>query len=1073
MGDAPSTCTNRYDGKITSFVVSNGTYAFDAVTNSGATLDVDMQGTYSVLFVIHTSNSSSAGGNSSGTTWYDDDAYGYQFGHCVPSRSTLSVGPNQDVSINRMLGHPANLPTYQEQIQIPVFNTFVNSISYSVDWKINSTSGSSSVPPVPQNLQANGGNMQVVLSWSVPSSNGGSTITNYKIYKSTSSGTETLFATIGNVTSYNDGTVTNGQTYFYKVTAVNSVGESSPSNEASATPSSGAGVTVKSVDQNNNAIYGLYTLLCSQGTSGSPDGGNSCETGSSRLASGNTTVTFSGLPAGQTFGVDVYNNATCSFNHWSDNTANTYKFRLFTATNPPSILTPVYSCGTTVPQPPTGLAATVVSSSQINLSWTAPVNNGGSAITGYEVERSRGNLSFGGFSNSTSTTFFSAPNATAFTDDGLSASTTYNYTVFAKNSAGPSSPSNTAYATTSAVTPPPPTGIVLNNIQSTSGTISASPYQITLANFNAGTGSNQLLVVGVSANNNNVVSITFAGAKLTKKISSFSNNDAEFWYLKNSTGTGNIVVTMAGSTSAVVGAYSFSGVNQSSPLPISATNHNSAAGSPTVSLTTTNPNDWVLDLPSIYGGVTLGSPTCIPQWNIHMSNAITGASSSAVQTTAGSVTCSWTASSGEMWDDIAVEVKAYSSGSTGSTTVPSPPTGLAATTVSSSQINLSWTAPTNNGGATITGYKIERSTDSGSTWSSLVANTGSASTKYSDTGLTQSTSYAYRVSAINSAGASAPSNVSSATTPNNITAPSPPTGLTTTTVSSSQINLSWTTPSSNGGSAITGYDVDRSTNNGNSWSTVTSNTGSTTTAYNDTGLSPSTTYTYRVSAINSAGTGSPSNISFATTGTVTTNGIKLDNVQSTSGSTSTSNPIMLADFNVGTGNNRLLVVGVSADNSNVGSITFGGVSLTKKVSSFHNNDAEFWYLVNPTGTGAIVVTMKGTTSAIVGAYSFSGVNQTSPLPTSIANYNSAASSPTVSITAKFANDFILDLPSIYGGVTLGASTGTQQWNTHMPGSITGASSSAMVQSPGSVTCKWTASSGDLWDDVALEVGASK
>ncbi|NHH97985.1 hypothetical protein DYY66_2277 [Candidatus Nitrosotalea sp. FS] len=43
----------------------------------------------------------------------------------------------------------------------------------------------------------------------------------------------------------------------------------------------------------------------------------------------------------------------------------------------------------------------------------------------------------------------------------------------------------------------------------------------------------------------------------------------------------------------------------------------------------------------------------------------------------------------------------------------------------------------------------------------------------------------------------------------------------------------------------------------------------------------------------------------------------------------------------------------------------------------------------------------------------------------------------------------------------------------MPSAITGASSSKVVPTPGAVTCKWTASSGDLWDDVALEVGASK
>ncbi len=97
-------------------------------------------------------------------------------------------------------------------------------------------------------------------------------------------------------------------------------------------------------------------------------------------------------------------------------------------------------------------------------------------------------------------------------------------------------------------------------------------------------------------------------------------------------------------------------------------------------------------------------------------------------------------------------------------TVPSHPTNLLANPVSSSQINLSWTAPTDNGGSTITGYMIERSADSGSTWSTIVPTTGSTGTTYPDTGLTAGTTYTYRVSAINAIGTSSPSNTASATT---------------------------------------------------------------------------------------------------------------------------------------------------------------------------------------------------------------------------------------------------------------------------------------------------------------------
>lgn len=195
-------------------------------------------------------------------------------------------------------------------------------------------------------------------------------------------------------------------------------------------------------------------------------------------------------------------------------------------------------------------------------------------------------------------------------------------------------------------------------------------------------------------------------------------------------------------------------------------------------------------------------------------------------------------------------------------TVPQPPTNLAASAISPSQINLSWNTPSNNGGSPITGYKIERSVNGGA-FSVLVSNTGSTSTTYSNTGLIHSTTYSYRVSAINTIGTSSQSNISSAITFDVI--PSPPTGLAATVVSSSQIDLDWNVPSDDGGTPITGYKIERSTNGGVTWNVLVSNTGNVTTAYSNTGIAPNTSYTYRVSAINSEGISSPSNLASGTT----------------------------------------------------------------------------------------------------------------------------------------------------------------------------------------------------------------
>ena len=97
-------------------------------------------------------------------------------------------------------------------------------------------------------------------------------------------------------------------------------------------------------------------------------------------------------------------------------------------------------------------------------------------------------------------------------------------------------------------------------------------------------------------------------------------------------------------------------------------------------------------------------------------------------------------------------------------TTPGAPTDLSATARGSTEINLSWTAPDSSGGSDITGYKIESSSDAGSNWSNLVADTGNTNTAYQHAGLSPGDTRHYRVSAINSVGASAPSNTANATT---------------------------------------------------------------------------------------------------------------------------------------------------------------------------------------------------------------------------------------------------------------------------------------------------------------------
>ncbi len=185
------------------------------------------------------------------------------------------------------------------------------------------------------------------------------------------------------------------------------------------------------------------------------------------------------------------------------------------------------------------------------------------------------------------------------------------------------------------------------------------------------------------------------------------------------------------------------------------------------------------------------------------------------------------------------------------TPIPTAPTNLAATASGATQVNLSWGAASEVGGA-VTGYLVERCQGTGCSNFTQVGSVSAVS--YSDSGLSSATSYSYRVRATDAAANPGPySNTASATTAT--ASPTAPTALAVTTVSTTQLNLAWAAASESGGS-IAGYFIERCQGAGcSSFVQVAGPVSGLT--YSDTGLSGTTSYSYRVRARDGAGTNGP------------------------------------------------------------------------------------------------------------------------------------------------------------------------------------------------------------------------
>ncbi len=279
------------------------------------------------------------------------------------------------------------------------------------------------VPSAPISLAATVGDSYIYLTWSVPSSDGGSPITNYTIYRGNISGGEEFFTVIENVLFYNDTSVINGVTYYYKVSANNSLGEGPLPNEVNATP-----MTLPSAPSNLTAVSGVsYVNLTWDAPSSN---------GGSPII--NYTIYRGGTSGGETPLAQIGN--VTHYNDTSVTNGITYHYKV-SANNSvgegPLSNEAGVTAGT-VPSAPIGLIATA-GDSYIEITWSAPASDGGLPVTNYRIYR--GTISGGEILHEV---FVSA---LFYNDTTVTPGFTYYYKVRAVNTIGEGAPSEEVNAT--------------------------------------------------------------------------------------------------------------------------------------------------------------------------------------------------------------------------------------------------------------------------------------------------------------------------------------------------------------------------------------------------------------------------------------------------------------------------------------------------------------------------------------------------------------------------------------------------------------------------------------------------
>ena len=649
------------------------------------------------------------------------------------------------------------------------------------------TGSNTNPPPAPTNLVATPGNAQVGLNWSASSG-----ATSYNVQRSTTSGGP--YTTIGSptTTSYTDTGITNGTTYYYVVSAVNTAGQSGNSSQVTATPLAIPPAPTNLVATAGNAQVGLNWSASSGATSYNVQ--RSTTSGGPYTTIGSPTTTSYTDTA-------VTNETTYYYVVAAVNTAGQ------SANSSQVSATPL-----AIPPVPTNLAATA-GNAQVGLSWSAS-----SGATSYNVKRST--TSGGPY------TTIASPTTMSYTDTGVTNGTSYYYVVAAVNAAGQSANSSQVSAT--------PTSFLINY---GSGFSTSSGLQLNGSTMLSG---NRLrLTDGGGGEASSAFYTTPVNVQSFTTNFSFQMTDA------NADGMTFVIQNGAATSLGEAGEYlGYGEIGNSVAVKFDIFN-NAGEGTDSTGMYVNGATPTVPAVDMTSSGVVLLSGDVM---NVQLSyNGTTLSLSITDATTNAKFTTSWTVNipttvgsttalvgfTGGTGGTTSIQDVLSWTYNTGSNTNPPPaPMNLVATP-GNAQVGLSWNA---SSGAT--SYNVQRSTTSGGPYTTIGSPT---TTSYTDTGVTNGTTYYYVVAAVNAAGQSANSSQVSATP---LGVPPAPTNLVA-TPGNAQVGLSWSASS-----GATSYNVQRSTTSGGPYTTIGSPT---TTSYTDTAVTNGTTYYYVVAAVNTAG----------------------------------------------------------------------------------------------------------------------------------------------------------------------------------------------------------------------------